>query len=204
MSKSRKENAAGAVRFVEEVKGILAVQLYDARTCRAIISEAERLNDWGAAEVGVEEDDDAWGSAVEPETRLASAFTPALNSPIARRFDKRVNGVIKPLVMQSWGVRFRRHSGTHLIRYAPGGFYVPHTDAGLDESDRGFTVICYLNDDFEGGRTSFPPLRYSVSPRPGKAVIFPATYLHCAEPVISGEKYVIVTWLMGREPIQWF
>jgi hypothetical protein len=35
------------------------------------------------------------------------------------------------------------------------------------------------------------------------AVVFPATYVHRAERLISGEKYIIVSWLNGREPIKW-
>jgi predicted 2-oxoglutarate/Fe(II)-dependent dioxygenase YbiX len=94
-------------------------------------------------------------------------------------------------------------SGTHAVRYQPGDYYAPHTDTGADLLDRYFTVLCYLNDDFEGGETRFPQIGYSVAPRRGKAVVFPATYLHQAGRVTSGEKYVIVSWLAGRPPIKW-
>lgn len=187
---------------MEEVRGVFAVQLYDERSCRAMLRRVAASGDWGAAEILVEEDE-GYGSSVEEETRSASALTPARNSPIVREFDRRVNGVVKPLVKRLWGVGLRRHSGTHLVRYSPGNFYAPHTDSALDVSDRYFTVLCYLNDDFEGGRTTFPALGHSVEPRAGKAVIFPATYLHGAEPVLSGEKYVLVTWLTGVEAPPW-
>jgi predicted 2-oxoglutarate/Fe(II)-dependent dioxygenase YbiX len=120
-----------------------------------------------------------------------------------RDFDGSVNRVVKSLVNRIWGVALPRHDGTHLVRYTRGNFYAPHTDAALDVSDRYFTVLCYLNEDFEGGQTSFPLLGHCVEPRAGKAVIFPSTYLHGAEPVLRGEKYVLVTWLMGREPRPW-
>jgi predicted 2-oxoglutarate/Fe(II)-dependent dioxygenase YbiX len=94
--------------------------------------------------------------------------------------------------------------GTQLVRYKPGGHYVPHTDAGADEfANRYFTVLCYLNQDFEGGKTSFPSLNYAATPRAGKALIFPATYLHCAEPVVRGEKLILLSWVCGPVPIRW-
>ena len=195
-------NGANGATYSEEVRGIFRIQLYTARLCRQILAQAEACNDWGAAEVSVEEDD-SYGSAVEDETRRASALGPNSCVNIMREFDRRVNRVIKPLVRKVWGVGLRRHSGTHLIRYSKGNFYAPHTDAALDVSDRFFTVLCYLNDDFAGGQTSFPQLGYSVEPRAGTAVIFPATYLHSSEPVLNGEKYVIVTWLIGCEPVPW-
>jgi predicted 2-oxoglutarate/Fe(II)-dependent dioxygenase YbiX len=198
----RKRNGAGHEEYAEEVRGVFSVRLYDARSCRAILRRAGASDDWGAAEVSVEEDE-GYGSSVEEETRRASALTPARDSPIVREFDRRMNRVVKPLVRRLWGVGLRRHTGTHLVRYTRGNFYAPHTDAALDVSDRYFTVLCYLNDDFEGGQTSFPLLGHSVEPRTGKAVIFPATYLHSSEPVLSGEKYVLVTWLMGPEPPAW-
>jgi len=89
------------------------------------------------------------------------------------------------------------------VRYEPGNYYAAHTDTGMNLLDRYFTVLCYLNDDFEGGQTSFPTLLYSAAPRRGKAVVFPSTYVHRADPVTRGEKYVIVSWMMGAPPSRW-
>jgi predicted 2-oxoglutarate/Fe(II)-dependent dioxygenase YbiX len=93
--------------------------------------------------------------------------------------------------------------GTQIIRYRKGGRYVAHTDAGVDYAERYFSVVCYLNDDFTGGLTSFPSLEYSTRPQTGKAIIFPSRYFHCAEPVSSGEKFIFLTWVCGPIPITW-
>jgi len=188
--------------YTEEVRGIFTVRLYDEQSCEKMIAQVESSPDWGSAQISVEEDE-GYGSAVESETRRASALGPESCSRIARDFDRKVDRIIKPLVKQLWGVTLQEHTGTHLVRYSAGNFYTPHTDAALDESDRFFTVLCYLNGNFSGGQTSFPDLGYSVEPRPGKAVIFPATYLHSSEPVTRGLKYVLVTWLIGSEPLPW-
>ena len=57
----------------------------------------------------------------------------------------------------------------------------------------------------EGGYRSVVMEERSASvfaPLCGKAVIFPSTYLHRAEPVTRGRKYVIVSRLTGRQPIR--
>ena len=105
-----------------------------------------------------------------------------------------------------------------LVHYAGGQEYTAHHDFGFDgmidqeeQEDRYVTVLLYLNDGMEGGQTSFPrwhnaesgrPL--SVRPEKGKAVLFysflPDGNLddlsqHAAEPIISGEKWLINLWL---------
>jgi predicted 2-oxoglutarate/Fe(II)-dependent dioxygenase YbiX len=89
------------------------------------------------------------------------------------------------------------------VRYSPGDYYVAHSDVIPGDDYRYFTVLCYLNEEFEGGQTSFPVLGHRVTPRAGTAVVFPSSYLHRAEPVAGGEKYVIVTWLCGPPPVRW-
>lgn len=190
------------VEYTEEIKGILAVELYDARACRSLIEHAKDTDAWTEAKVS-EHASGSFNSATRPEARLASVLAPARESEIRRDFDEKMESIIKPLVKEVWGVSLKQHAETHFVRYAPGNYYTPHSDTGLHRHDRYFTVICYLNDDFEGGQTSFPQLNYAVTPRCGKAVIFPATYLHCAEPVTSGEKYILVSWLTGTPPTRW-
>jgi len=190
------------VEYSEEITGIVTVQLYEAGVCRSIIEDVMGMGAWMPAKVSTRSGE-GFNSAARPETRLASVFAPARESEISRQFYEKMDRAIKPLVEKLWGVNFKLHSETHFVRYVAGDYYKPHSDTGLHRNDRYFTVICYLNDDFQGGQTSFPRLNYSVSPSCGKAVIFPATYLHSAEPVIRGEKYVIVTWLTGTPPIRW-
>ncbi|MGA8311890.1 MAG: 2OG-Fe(II) oxygenase, partial [Terriglobales bacterium] len=97
-----------------------------------------------------------------------------------------------------------RQEGTEIVRYSPGGHYVPHKDANeLELANRYFTVLCYLNDSFEEGKTSFTSLNFTAAPAAGKTLVFPSRYLHCAEPVTRGEKFVFITWLCGPPPIKW-
>jgi Rps23 Pro-64 3,4-dihydroxylase Tpa1-like proline 4-hydroxylase len=86
-----------------------------------------------------------------------------------------------------------------LVRYPPGGFFYTHQDATASPKEwRKLSFVVYLNDDFEGGTTRFPELGTDVQPRAGYALIFPPHHAHAAEPVASGEKFVLTFWL-GRD-----
>jgi len=191
------------MEYIQEIAGILSLQLYDDSSCKSFLEYARRMNAWTPAIVSVSKGKDQFASLANPETRSASAFTPNCDSEITTDFDERLNRIVKPLIKQVWRVDLERHQGTHLVRYVPGDYYAPHTDTGLNLLHRYFTVLCYLNEDFEGGQTSFPRLGYSLAPRTGKVAIFPATAVHCAEPITRGEKYILVSWLLGPIPINW-
>ena len=188
---------------VKQNKGILSLQLFSPASCRSYIRTSNAENNWVAAPVYKDEADGYYGSEIKTEYRSASAFSPDSHSAIRREFDRKVNSLIKPLVNRTWQVNLTRHQATHVVRYSPGNFFTAHTDDVYERNYRYFTLVCYLNDDFKGGRTVFPLLNYAVTPRAGKVVVFPSTYLHRADPVINGEKYIIVSWITGKPPIKW-
>ena len=190
------------VEYTEEIRGILALQLYDTEECRLIIEEIKQSVAWIEAKVS-ERKEGGFNPATRVEARRASVLAPAAESEIKFAFDEKMKTIVKPLVNRVWRASLTEHAETHFVRYAPGNYYTPHSDTGVHRQDRYFTVVCYLNEDFEGGGTTFPKLNYAVMPRAGKAVIFPSTYLHSAEPVTRGEKYILVSWLLGRPPVRW-
>jgi prolyl 4-hydroxylase len=190
------------IRLVEEIKGLLSLRLFAPATCKRIIKHAERANDWAAASVG-EESNGNYESAVRPQYRAALTYSPSAKSFVQREVAARIDTNVLPQLNRAWRTQSLRLADTHIVRYVPGGFYVTHADAGLDLNNRFFTVLCYLNDGYEGGKTSFPTLEFSVTPETGKAIVFPATYLHCAEPVLHGTKYILVSWLVGHESPEW-
>ena len=91
-----------------------------------------------------------------------------------------------------------------VVRYEPGGFYKPHQDADWTQSNkRKHTFIFALNDEYEGGATSFPVLGKSYRMRKGDALSFdtldswgriPKKAMHGGEPVESGEKWIANLW----------
>jgi prolyl 4-hydroxylase len=101
-----------------------------------------------------------------------------------------------------------------LLRYEESQFYHTHNDyihhqLNREEGVRILTVFLYLNDVEEGGETDFPRLGITVSPKRGKAVIWPSVLNekpdvkdhrtdHQAMPVKKGVKYGANAWLHQR------
>lgn len=188
---------------IEEANGVFRMPLLSPRTCRRMVENVESLRGWRGAQVSIETGDNAYGSVTRHDIRSARILSWKHTDILCRGFEAQLDRVVKPMIRKQWGVDLRDHDGTQVIRYPAGGHYLPHQDAGPDFPRRYFTVVCYLNDDFEGGRTWFPSLNYSAIPRCGSALLFPAHYYHCAQPVARGEKFVIVSWLEGPARVRW-
>lgn len=67
----------------------------------------------------------------------------------------------------------------------------PHCDNYDGDSDLAFSMISYLNSDYEGGEIEFPNHGISIKPEEGSLLIFPSKepYLHKVNDVISGDRY---------------
>lgn len=191
------------VKFKEEAAGVLSLPLYGPPACRTMLSRLTTLDAWEDAAVRVEAGAGAYDSVSRPDVRSASVLYLDPFSKVMVSFDERMRTIIRPLIKDYWSVDLTDYSGTQLVHYRPGGWYETHQDAGADFEDRYFTVICYLNDNFAGGHTHFPYLAHAALPETGKAIVFPAKYFHRAEPVTAGEKYVVVSWVLGPVPIKW-
>ena len=159
---------------VRESRGVISLQLYNDVCSRRILEASRSACDWQSATIHTAEKI----AAVHREYRSAESLIPEHDSNLRREFDGKIEHVIQPLVKEAWKVDLKDHRDTHLVRYLPGGFYVPHIDLVPGEHERYFTVLCYLNDDFVGGATTFPMMNFSVKPEAGKAILFPSTYVH--------------------------
>jgi len=80
------------------------------------------------------------------------------------------------------------------------GYHVWHIEhgKGFDNSPRAFVFSVYLNDVEEGGETEFLHFSKRIKPKTGRIVIWPAAfpYLHRGNPPLSGEKYLLTSWMM--------
>lgn len=95
-----------------------------------------------------------------------------------------------------------RASQSELLRYDSRGHYTPHIDTFLSPSDediRKLTVLLFLNDDFEGGKLFIQDGHERLYPpqKAGDVVVFPSFLLHGVEPVTSGVRRSLVTWMVG-------
>jgi prolyl 4-hydroxylase len=106
------------------------------------------------------------------------------------------------------GTAVDQREALYVIRYVPGEEYRPHFDAlpGLG-NQRSKTAICYLNDEYEGGATSFPELGISVRGDAGDVLVFTNVdaesrpdprMRHAGEVVTSGVKWIATRWIRQR------
>lgn len=78
------------------------------------------------------------------------------------------------------------------------GFHNWHTENSDSQNFRRvLATTVYLNDVEEGGETEFLYLSRRVKPKAGRVVIWPAgfPYVHRGNPPLSGEKYILTSWL---------
>ena len=69
----------------------------------------------------------------------------------------------------------------------------------FSDTTRKLTIITILNDDYEGGKLylHYGNEREYPQLEPGDVIIFPSFLVHGVEPIISGIRRSVVTWLVG-------
>jgi hypothetical protein len=189
------------MRYMPEADGVFSLPLLNVSTCQKIVAQARHSIFWQRAHLSTGASSEEM--LLDASVRSASVLAPGDAPNLFSVFDRSISRVVQPFFWDNWHIDFRCHMGMQLIRYTSGGQYAPHVDVGCGLNDRTYTILCYLNDDFEGGSTYFPHLNCRVQPKSGRAILFPAEYLHGAEETYSGEKYVFVTWLMSAPSIEW-
>jgi hypothetical protein len=93
--------------------------------------------------------------------------------------------------------------GWVMARYDSGDTCALHDDAQSSEPGnnglRYATILFYLNDT-EGGETSFPMQEVQISPKRGRAIMFPAMLTHPHEVLRSeAKRYIYQTWIVDTE-----
>lgn len=110
------------------------------------------------------------------------------------------------------GMNWTRGEGLQGQYYDVGEEFKPHHDYLVPatpetQGQRAWTFMIFLNDVEEGGRTTFPMLSTTYTPRAGCGLLWrnldlagnPNPYtLHSAEPVTKGFKAVLTKWFRQR------
>jgi len=82
------------------------------------------------------------------------------------------------------------------------GYHLWHIEhgKGFENESRAFVFSIYLNDVEDGGETEFLHFSKRVKPKTGRIVIWPASfpYVHRGNPPLSGEKYILTSWMRLR------
>ena len=119
--------------------------------------------------------------------------------------DPIVNSVVRKCVSLT-NKPFENAERLQILRYTEGGHYQFHQDVieTMDNNKRLYTIMIALNDDYEGGETSFPNLDIKYKLKKGDALFFHTVdnhevvtgmALHGGQPVKSGEKWVCNLWV---------
>jgi radical SAM protein with 4Fe4S-binding SPASM domain len=154
----------------------------DAATCRRHIEQAEK-SIWRP-------------SGISDEREASRDFA-------AARFDsKSIFSAIRDVLPDRIdGRRLVRIAEERMIylRYSQAHFFAMHTDSPYEAGDKTsslFTLMIYLNDDFEGGGTYFPDIDRVVSPKAGAALMFPHSLRHEGQRLLGGTKYALHTFVL--------
>tara|TARA_R110000744_G_scaffold209337_1_gene328214 strand:+ start:1936 stop:2523 length:588 start_codon:yes stop_codon:yes gene_type:complete len=88
-----------------------------------------------------------------------------------------------------------------ILKYTPGGHYKKHTDhSGV--TPRTFSLIYFLNDDFDGGEFMFidpiTGLEMQMDKLKNRMLIWPSNFMypHLVKPVTKGIRYSVVSWAL--------
>ena len=125
---------------------------------------------------------------------------------VIRRFQYLVSQYKKDVIMHDcqWPERYR-YENFGLKRYLCDGEqqHDTHIDASdVDSAKRFVALVCYLNDDFDGGETFFPQYNYQTTVSTGSILMFPVSwsYLHRGKPPKGGNsKYILNSFLQYEQ-----
>jgi hypothetical protein len=80
-----------------------------------------------------------------------------------------------------------------IYKYSQNATMGPHVDWNDDNNYLEYTIVVYLNDDYEGGELYFNEFDIKLKPKAGSIVMYPSVkpYTHESLKVVSGRKCLI-------------
>jgi prolyl 4-hydroxylase len=130
-------------------------------------------------------------------TSSGTSFGPLDEDLVVRAINSRIAALTGTDV--AWG------EPLHILRYEPGQEYRPHLDTLPGVSNqRGWTMLIYLNADYDGGETAFDRLGVVAKGGPGDGLLFRSIDAagrpdertrHAGLPVRSGTKWLATRWI---------
>lgn len=134
----------------------------------------------------------------DPVRRSSAAAFPLLReSPAIHALNRRIAAVT--------GTAWEQGEPLQVIAYGPGEEYRPHSDALPGAvNQRAMTVLVWLSEGFEGGKTAFPALGRQFRGGVGDALVFANVdaagrpdprAVHAGLPVTRGRKLIASRWI---------
>ena len=183
-------------------RGLFATREFVARNiCEQICS---RMRGAGQQEAEV------YGTSATAVNRsIRTAWEVALEDETATGVAQQM-AALRPALTDHFGVTLGACEAPTFLAYRTGGFYRPHRDRAMRSGEsagiaraRQVSMVMFLNDDYAGGAlmlyglvddAAWRDYGFAVTPEPGLLIAFPSDRLHEVTPVVSGERYTVVTW----------
>ena len=162
-------------------------------SCKKLIDSIEKNSTFDKGEIGA-------GETGEVDTSIRNVDK--FNLPSYRGIGATLAGMGMDANKQAWKFDITHSDQTDYLRYTKSGHYKEHIDTFFkpkEEYCRKLTVLAFLNDDYDGGKMFIKIGHEKIYPpqSAGTVLIFPSFLLHGVEPVISGVRRSIVTWVNG-------
>ncbi len=159
--------------------------------CDRIVSELH-LKEAAEATMGVDGDQTNLDTR---KTKVHFAEAGYWLEEIFERFAMEANKTCK------WEYHVTGAERVQFAEYNPGHHYTWHTDTftlcGKPE-DRKITVVCLLNDEFDGGDFEVRLYNdYNAQLKKGTMIAFPSILEHRVTPILSGTRYSATMWFNG-------
>jgi SM-20-related protein len=122
---------------------------------------------------------------------------------------------VKSTLNAHFEVKLGEPETPQFLTYHPGGFQVPHKDAGPSEAQREISVVLFVNDRSDGaggdGYSGGALVLYgllgsgstehgiAVGGKSGQLIAFRSDVLHEVKPVTGGQRYTAVAWFPPSE-----
>ncbi len=188
--------------FNEVVPAVYEADLLSEKCCEEILEEFKGSQPWKQAKIAIPQKNSSGINDIVGiiDTKQRHAFRMRFreldmsDKPATLECLNHVQSKVSAFATAEFGMDFKEFGGEEIVQYPEGGMFLPHTDTHKGNSQRAFTVIIYLNDNYKDGETHFPDLNYKCTPKTGRVLVFLSTQLHSGLPVVSGEKNIIVFW----------
>lgn len=193
--------------------------IYDKRTSLNTRKDTD-LTAWVYNDILTEKDCDMlvklYNTAPDEEAGIGGGSNSTIDKSI-----RNVNRVILPVYKgigarlaaagldanaKRWKFDITRANQSEFLKYPTGGGrYKGHIDTSLTMNEesktetRKLTVLAFLNDDYKGGKFFLQTGHEKIYPpqKKGTVLVFPSFLLHGVEDVEEGERYSVVTWMVG-------
>jgi 2OG-Fe(II) oxygenase superfamily len=182
--------------LTEDPSKVIVAKLLEPEQCRSLIERGSAERGWHSTNFL----DTRTGRMVVDKTVrdarvLAELEFPAPFAEARAALSRALARFVGPGAQPRFGL-----SSLQLVRYDKDGLFAPHRDSEAQvERWRRYSLVCYLNEEFEEGGTTFPNVGKTVKPPAGYGIIFPSYYWHGGTPVRSGTKYVMLGYLGDPE-----